>query len=210
MPTRTQPLEIFASTVGRNLFRQCAIHDLPCRAEARPTVCGLATKKVTRQSGFTLIEILVVITIISIIVSVAGYAVGGLGTRRLQAEARELVYIFNHLADQALIKQQTLRWLSDDAGNCQAQRLDRENTWQSLRLGNRRLCDFSAIKSLTLEYEGLALPEQEALSDEEQALYFLPTGDYTSFTLSLNENAEDRVFLTGDGVNEIELGTSLP
>ncbi len=69
------------------------------------------------QSGFSLIELLVVVFIIGIIIGFATLSLGGRALDdRLQEEARRLERIFSLAAEESLLSGQQIGWLYADGG----------------------------------------------------------------------------------------------
>jgi general secretion pathway protein H len=158
------------------------------------------------QRGFTLIEMMVVVTIMGIIIGVAAYAVGGTGSRQVQSEANQLAFVLNHLADQALMKQQTLRWVYDEkTRRCETEILNAEQKWEPLAEKRPYHCDFKGINRLLLHYEEHLTTQGKDLPKSAKTLYFLSSGDYTPFSLTVNSAQQVGLQLMGDGLNSIQV-----
>ena len=76
-----------------------------------------STEQLTLQQGFTLLEVLMVITIVSIMVSVTVLSFGALDQRRLNSEVSKLQLALNQASDAALMKQINLGWFFQEEDN---------------------------------------------------------------------------------------------
>lgn len=156
--------------------------------------------------GFTLIEILVVLVIVTVMVGAAAYALNGTEQHRLKGEASNLMNLLNHLADQSLMKQQTLGWQYDpEVSRCRVLYLDRDQEWRTSDIG-KRICTLKTAASVSLGYSELG-----TMSDSETEmpdLIFYSSGEYVPFSLSLQSRSGRQLQLAGDGINTIALEPS--
>ena len=76
-----------------------------------------SVEQLTLQQGFTLLEVLMVITIVSIMVSVTVLSFGALDQRRLNSEVSKLQLALNQASDSALMKQINLGWFFQEEDN---------------------------------------------------------------------------------------------
>lgn len=68
------------------------------------------------QTGFTLLELLLVVVIVSVIASLAVLSVGDRRTKQLHNQAQKLEALLNWLADEAVFQQQPLGLKLTEAG----------------------------------------------------------------------------------------------
>jgi prepilin-type N-terminal cleavage/methylation domain-containing protein len=70
-----------------------------------------------RRAGFTLLELIVVLFVISLVMALVLPSFGRLGERRLKSEAREMVSILRYMNDSAVSRKETFLMRFDlDAG----------------------------------------------------------------------------------------------
>lgn len=159
--------------------------------------------------GFTLVEILVALVIISVMAGTAAYVLNGTEQHRLKAEASDLATLLNHLADRALMKQQTLGWQYNAQPNrCRILQFGRDGEWRSTDIG-KRPCTFNTVAQLEATYPG-SVAAHSHQDDDIPDLVFYPSGEYAPFTLELRSRADLGLRLTGDGINTIVLEPVTP
>lgn len=146
----------------------------------------LATGMTNRRhtSGFTLIEMLVVIIIISIITAVAAMVFHNFGrTRRTQVAIQTLKNTILLAQQQSILKRIVLRLQFTDRGYQFTQ-------WKSNTTTNNVLSKSNAFDSGTRfivkpSQNALALPK-ELTSKQSPLILFLPNGAVTPFTIQFN------------------------
>lgn len=164
-----------------------------------------ARNSCAKDKGFTLIEVLVVITTIGILVGVVTYSFAQLDHRWLRAETDRLRILLDHAADTALMEQQMLRWSYHERENgYRFYRLDDSGNWRENKGAPLRRHPFE--RSIALDLETPDNPWRES-GDKESgnkksppSLYFSPAGEYSPFELSLS-HAGSTFTLKGDGLN---------
>lgn len=194
------------------------------------------TEQLASQQGFTLLEMLVVITIAGIMVSVTVLSFGALDQRRMNSEVSQLQLALNQASDAALMKQINLGWFFQEE----------ENTYYFLQLNNEgewiepenNLAKKTIFKPHTLNSAikiSVEVPskpfelssfendsndnEQETnfgIGDEsdtkfippEESLYllFLSSGEYTPFDIRFTDDVRRPIQLQGNGFGKIISG----
>ncbi|MEA3405617.1 MAG: prepilin-type N-terminal cleavage/methylation domain-containing protein [Pseudomonadota bacterium] len=76
----------------------------------------ILTRPVQRQLGFTLIELMVVMMIISVVVSVGMISMGGNEQSTLRAQERSVKALLSYVRDQSALKQQLYLVAADETG----------------------------------------------------------------------------------------------
>jgi len=87
-----------------------------------------------RQDGFTLLEVLVVVTLVAIIGSAVALSIGSRGDRELERHAERLAAAFNHAAEAAVISGRAYGFFITPAG-CAMVVYDGE-AWQDAPAGS--------------------------------------------------------------------------
>lgn len=158
--------------------------------------------------GFTLIEILVVIFIISIVTSVALLTIGRNENKKIDAFASELTQLISLAEEQAMLQPQVLGFSIDDQSlqfKSMSQVGDKKN-WSVLQdklLGTREIPE--GIE-LALRVNGEKPKETgDEPSSEEDTIKKIPqiiistNGDLTPFTLYIGKRGQKpRYLITGD------------
>ncbi|AZN36046.1 type II secretion system minor pseudopilin GspH [Iodobacter ciconiae] len=153
--------------------------------------------KVMRQLGFTLIEILVVLSIIGIIMGLAVVRLDLSDGQRVEREASRLASLFESARDEAITSGQTIAWSSDGQGY-QFWLQDAQNNWQSIAahdLLNPRVLEEVQVEGFTVNLREQRLGER---------LVFEPSGVNVPFSLRLRLN-NSRLELVGDVMGRVEV-----
>lgn len=164
------------------------------------------------QSGFTLLEILLVLVLIAVIAGLAMLSVGGGDHRRLHAEALRLKTVIVESADEALLQGSDLGLVFDETGY-QVEYFDhKEGSWMPLteKLFGHHEWPVGISVTMTLDGEDFdesALQQQAEDSDlDGPQLLFLSSGEASPFTIEFNSiDKEQRARLVSDGVSGVWL-----
>lgn len=153
------------------------------------------------QRGFTLLEMMLVITIIGILIGVSVMSFGAVEQRRYRDEAGRIKLALNQAMDVSLMRQKTLAWFYDEETHRYEFRFwSPEGTWEPLSepeiLKPYRLADHYSLKITNSE---------DLLGEEKEKplLVFLASGEYTPFRLVFEDNKHLPVQLAGDGIGMI-------
>ena len=159
--------------------------------------------------GFTLLELLVVITIIGIFAGVTTLSFGAADHRRLRAEADRLKLAFNQAVDASLMQQITIGWFYDQQQQSyDFKSFEIENGWS--KLGQSLFLPHSIQGSAKLiidEFDSdFALFTEENETEDTPAkptIAFLTSGEYTPFTVSVTNRMDTSFTLSGDGYSAV-------
>lgn len=162
------------------------------------------TKKNTKQTGFTLIEVMLVILLIGVFVSAVTFSSRNTLVDKLEQASDRFTGIFNIAAEYSLLNNLELGLLVED-NSYQFVAYDSENfLW--LPIEGQAAFEPKAhedIIQLTLELDGLPIDESSLIDEEEDSLFeeddelfeedeeekiipqvlLLSSGDFTSFNL---------------------------
>ncbi|MFL1484963.1 type II secretion system minor pseudopilin GspH [Marinobacter sp. LN3S78] len=169
-----------------------------------------------RQSGFTMIEILVVLVLVGLLASLAIVNLGGgREQREMTSKIRELYVLMQTASEQAILNSEELGLVIDEEGYrfVVFDELEREWASESARLFQGR--GFPEWMSVTLFTNGdiPRLAKGEDDEDEENRLrpdiVFYSSGETTPFELEfLATMSPDQIYrLESDGLNEIDMKT---
>jgi general secretion pathway protein H len=159
-------------------------------------------------SGFTLIEILVVIFIISIVTSVALLTISRNENKKIDAFAIELAQLITLAEEQAMLQPQVLGLLVDDQ-TLQFKSMHQSGdkiSWTVLEdklLGTREVPDDIAL-TLRLTAEKPKEADDEKTDDDETVkqipqIIISTNGDLTPFSLYIGKRGQNpRYLITGD------------
>ncbi len=177
----------------------------------------LLSYRESRQSGFTMIEILVVLVLVGLLASLAIVNLGGgREQREMTSKIRELYVLMQTASEQAILNNEELGLVIDEEGYrfVVFDELEREWASESARLFQGR--GFPEWMSVTLFTEGdiprLASGEDDEEDEENQLrpdIVFYSSGETTPFELEfLATMSPDQIYrLESDGLNEIEMKT---
>ncbi|MFV8836571.1 type II secretion system minor pseudopilin GspH [Aquisalimonas sp.] len=143
------------------------------------------------QSGFTLLEIMVVVVLIGILTSVAVMRIGG-GDDRPEREARRLAAVLSAATDEAVIQARELGLRLDDDGYTVV-RLDGD-AWDADAFGHdRALAPHTLPRDLTLEISTDDLPGEREPGDGDDTphVLILSSGELTPFEVEIRVPGTD-------------------
>ena len=161
---------------------------------------GVKKKLIRAQSGFTLIELIVVILIIGVIMSFALLSVSGRAQDdRLENEARRVVELFRLASDEAILLGIELG-LSSDGENYEFVTIGEEGRWVRYQENGpfrpRKLSDGVEIEIIT---EDFAVPKEKDKKKSKEAplpsLLFLSSGELTPFQLLVSAIGADQTYV---------------
>ncbi|MDT3705528.1 MAG: GspH/FimT family pseudopilin [Thiobacillus sp.] len=152
----------------------------------------------TKQSGFTLIEILAVLVIIGIVVGLASVRLMPDDQGTLANEAQRLALLLEQTRDQAVASGEPIGF-SVEAGRYRFWTLDAENEWVP-RSGDELLQDRPLASGVKL----LALQVNQVMLAAGDHLLFSPSGSNAPFTADLGLNAA-HVRLRGDSLGRVQV-----
>lgn len=160
-------------------------------------------RKRAAQSGFTLLEVLVVVTIISVMAGAALLSMSGNSVRRVQAEAERLQQIMQMAADEAIFQKMEMgmQLTSHSYSFMQYDAVSR--SWKKLTEKPFRAYDVPEDITLSLTENKKTLPL--TATHDQPALVFLSNGEMTAFTLSLSAPSSPAALLVADGIAPISL-----
>lgn len=160
------------------------------------------------QSGFTLLEVLIVVTIIGMLAGIAVLSIGGTERRELQQEALLLNRLIDMAISEATFQHQNFGVVLEEQ-HYSFFRLD-ENSHQWIALNtapwqDRSLPDFATFE---LQLEGEAgsfelLNENEENKAISPSLLVLASGEITPFRLNfyLYDETHATAYISSDGFN---------
>ena len=178
-------------------------------------------KAIRARAGFTLIEILVVITIVGIVLSIAVLSLGVLGeNKELDTEVRRYVSLIELARDESMLQgreyglevlQQGYRFVELDPLTRQWAEILGDDVLRARSLPETiELALYIEDKQIPLKYDAAALGDSE--EDDREITQFQPhvfifsSGDMTPFEIHFRQPLNDQlVILAGDLFGKIEL-----
>ena len=185
-----------------------------------------ATARPSYDSGFTLIEVLVVVTIIGIISAVVVLSLGNLGDdRELQTEARRITSLIEMASDEATLQgrdfglellQTGYRFVEFDALTGQWSEVFGDELMRLRQLAQDTEFDlFMEDRRVLLDIDAADSAQNDDADDNYLSQDYLPhililsSGDITPFRLEIVRNTDrSRVSLGVSANGEISVGTS--
>jgi prepilin-type N-terminal cleavage/methylation domain-containing protein len=176
-------------------------------------------KFICYRHGFTLLEVLVVITIVGILAGLTLLSFGALDQRRLTAETDRLRLALNHAVDASLLRQETIGWFYDSAQNSYEFKIlppgARKITGESwYKMSDSIFAAHNIYDSATLYIDttlttsqGTRRIERGATNAQLPALVFLASGEYTPFQIHVSDNTYSSITLQGDGFGAVSKTT---
>lgn len=159
----------------------------------------------TRQRGFTLLEMLVVLVLIGVMVAVMVISRGTDRSAAYEQEARRLVELMRLAQEEAILngRELALRF-QPQAYEFQQQIEDQWQTLQQPRLFRPRRLDSDVRLSLYQDGQAVALNQAEDIR-----ILILSSGELTPFELYVGSEAEPRLFhIRATDIGQIDFGTS--
>lgn len=160
-----------------------------------------------RQSGFTLIEILVVLVVVGLLASLAVMTMGGSSRdREMENEVRELYLLMQTASEQAVLNNTELGLILDDEGYRFVAWEDRSGEWKEPGEPMFRLRGFPEWITVTEYIEN----DTPRLASEEDRLrpdvVFFSSGETTPFELEFTLGRDDSRMhtITSDGFSPME------
>lgn len=166
-----------------------------------------------RSKGFTLIELMVVLVIITIVIGVTVLSIGDKNPKKeLHTEALRLQALMRLASDEAILRAEVHGlFLEDDNYQFVTQEKD---LWTPvdddiLARAHSRI----AVQILLMSVNGRPPPDQPDDEDEKKSkpqILFFPSGEISSFEMIIRdpENREYEFTLNGSELGEVELSDS--
>lgn len=165
----------------------------------------------TRQRGFTLIEIMVVMVIVAVLAGAAAMVVGSNQQQRmLENEARKLVALITLTGDEAIYQNMAIGMRIDQQGY-EFRGLDEATvSWMTLTEDFLKKRQFPSW--VEVEFSGIGEEIEIKQQEEDEATFypqilFFPSGESTPFELALRHVAEQEINyrIRSDGINGVIL-----
>lgn len=163
----------------------------------------------SRQRGFTLIEILVVIVILGLLATVALFSLGGSTERReLEQKSRELFLIFQVAAERSILDNSEIGVQIADNQVRFLRYLPEDQTWEEFT--ERPFVAREWVDTLLIELETEDDPPRMPTNEsntERPDLVFFSSGETTPFrvAMSLTNDPDAPYRIETDGLNPMHL-----
>ena len=158
-----------------------------------------------RRSGFTLLELMAVLTIIGVLAAGTLLSLSGPSQRALEEEAERLRQALQMAADESVFQGAEMGAYVTATGYGFLRYDDARRHWEPLkdRAFRARTLPDSLRLALRLESAPVPLP-QDVTHDIRPALLFLPSGEMTPFTLTLStDSLKAEILLIADGTHAV-------
>jgi len=156
-----------------------------------------------QQRGFTLLETVLVVTIIGILIGLTTISLSALDQRHYQNEAHRLKLSLNQALDFVLMKKETLAWFYDgETRSYQFRRWHHKKDWAKIDT-----VELFKLYELPQDYY-LEIEQAESLPDNEEEtpqVVFFSSGEYTPFQATLKTKKHRPISLFGDGFSAIAI-----
>ncbi len=187
-----------------------------------------------RSLGFTLIEIMVVMTILAVMIGLASMAVGDGGrSERFELEARRLSVVLDQLSQEAVLKYQQLGVVFETNSYTFVMLDEESQEWAEFASSEKAFAahEFEEEIGLELEVDGIAtgilsessIEELDIIDDDElnkvdtgseeekklePQIYLLSSGEMSDFELTIRQDGSDDYYvITGKMNGRIEFKT---
>lgn len=160
-----------------------------------------------RHSGFTLIEILVVLVLVGMLAAMAVFTMGGNSQQReLQNQVRELYLLMQTASDQAVLNNLELGLLFEENGYRFVAFEDEENDWKASGERIFRAREFPEWMVTTPFIESDAPRLASAEDKLRPDVVFFSSGETTPFELEFTVGSETESIqtLASDGISPIQ------
>lgn len=169
-----------------------------------------------RASGFTLLEILVVLVIIATMAGLLVFSFHDSAERKLQREADTLAALLNAVVDEAVMRGVELGLVIDGDGYRFVFFDAEKKQWQPSPERSLARHDFEQSYTIEFALDGEHLDERTLArvklfagrGEEDRlrpSLLILSSGEITPFTLTLGIDEDHKISLGGDGVNPVSV-----
>ncbi len=160
------------------------------------------------SSGFTLLELLVVLVIVGILLTMASLSVGGGGEQRqLHEEARRLTALVALAADESILKNQELLLAVEENGYAFLVQ-DKKGKWLPVDdIGSLRPRELPQGMQLSVAVDEPLTTAQKAGDEDKKPgqIWILSSGEMTPFTLTLSLIDGPEYQLHGDLIGNLKL-----
>ncbi len=147
--------------------------------------------KLNRQSGFTLIELAVVVLLIALFAGLSIPLLSGLGDDALGASSRRLAGTIKYLYNEAALSQRPHRLVYNiDQGSYRAQRQDERGEWSDVEGVGRE----QRLKG-SVRIKDLSLPGRGSFSIGEVTTAILPIGWVEATVIHLIDDDKQEITL---------------
>jgi len=163
-----------------------------------------------KQSGFTLIEILVVMVLLGLLSGVAVFTLGsGKQQRELANEAQRLHALLRMASEEAILSNSEIGFSIDEDGYEFLEYDDEKLTWTDSKvevLKSRSIPEWVVIE-FRRDGENLRILGKDQDDLKKPDMMLLSSGEVTPFTIELQveKNSDGQFTITSDGLEQIKL-----
>jgi general secretion pathway protein H len=147
---------------------------VPFKRVRRKILHSPVPRQMTSKTGFTLLELIVVIFVLSLVLAVSLPSFIGMGESKIQSDAKRLASILRYLNDTAISAKESLSLKI----NLQ------DKTIQYNGPDGEKTETFQALSSIELQSKGM-------VSEGEVTIFFGPAGASQSFQMHLSSDKQD-------------------